>query len=294
MKITVTGSLGNIGKNLIPILTKAGHQVIAISSNADRKADIEALGAQAAIGSVSDADFLTEAFTGADAVFAMTPPNLGGSNIINNTVKAGQAFATAFKNAGVKKVVMLSSIGADLPAGTGPIEGLYHIEQIYNQLEGIAVTYLRAGYFYTNYYNDVPVIKNAGLIGSNLPATALIPLVHPADIAQAAAEELQYPVEGRKVRYIVSDYRAAADIARVIGETIGKPDLPWVEFSDEQALQGMIQAGVPAEIAGLYTAMGASLKSGAIQQHFIQTGAPVNGATKMEDFANEFAIVYNS
>ncbi len=294
MKITVTGSLGNIGKNLIPILTKAGHHVTAISSNADRSADIEALGAQAAIGSVSDAAFLTEAFTGADAVFAMTPPNLGGSNIINNTVKAGQAFATAFKNAGVKKVVMLSSIGADVTASTGPIEGLYHIEQIYNQLEGIAVTYLRAGYFYTNYYNDTPLIKNAGIIGSNLPATASIPLVHPADIAVAVAEELQQPATASKIRYIVSDYRTAADIASTIGAAIGKPKLPWVEFSDEEALQGMTQAGVPAEIAGLYADMGASLKSGAIQQDFIQTGAPVNGATKLEDFANEFAVVYNN
>ncbi|MCH5718473.1 SDR family oxidoreductase [Niabella hibiscisoli] len=103
MKITVTGSLGNIGKNLIPILTKAGHQVTAISSQADRKADIEVLGATAAIGSVTDAAFLTEAFKNADAVFAMTPPNLGGSNIIENTTNAGKAFATAFKNAGVKK-----------------------------------------------------------------------------------------------------------------------------------------------------------------------------------------------
>lgn len=294
MKITVTGSLGNIGKNLIPILTKAGHQVTAISSNADRRADIEALDAQAAIGSVSDAAFLTEAFKGADAVFAMTPPNLGGSNIIDNTVKAGQAFATAFKNAGVKKVVMLSSIGADVPEGTGPIEGLYHIEQIYNQLEGISITYLRAGYFYTNYYNDVPLIKNAGIIGSNLPATASIPLVHPADIAIAAAEELQQTATGSKLRYIVSDYRAAADVAATLGAAIGKPELPWVAFTDEEALQGMTQAGVPAEIAGLYTAMGASLKSGAIQQDFIQTGAPVSGATKLEEFASEFAVVYNN
>lgn len=292
MKITVTGSLGNIGKNLIPLLTGAGHEVTAISSNIERKKDIEALGAKAAIGSVSDSSFLTAAFSGADAVFAMTPPNLGGSNVIANTVAAGKALAAAISASGVKRVVMLSSIGADVPTGTGPIEGLYQIEQIYNQLEGVSVTFLRAGYFYTNYYNDIPLIKNAGIIGSNFPATALIPLVHPADIAAAAAEELQQTAAGSKVRYIVSDYRAAADVASTIGAAIGKPELPWVAFTDEEALQGMTQAGVPEEIAGLYTSMGASIRNGAIQQDFIQTAAPVTGTIRLEDFAKEYAAAF--
>jgi uncharacterized protein YbjT (DUF2867 family) len=292
MKITVTGSLGNIGKNLIPILTGAGHEVTAISSNIKRKADIEALGAKAAIGLVSDTNFLTAAFSGADAIFAMTPPNLGGSHIIENTTNAGKAFAAAITASGVKKVVMLSSIGADVPGGTGPIEGLYYIEQIYSQLEDVSVTFLRAGYFYTNYYNDIPLIKNAGIIGSNFPATALIPLVHPADIAAAAAEELQQTATGNKVRYIVSDYRPAADLASTFGAAIGKPELPWVAFNDEEALQGMVQAGVPEEIAGLYTSMGAAIRNGAIQQDFIQTGAPVTGTIKLEDFAKEYAAAF--
>jgi uncharacterized protein YbjT (DUF2867 family) len=292
MKITVTGSLGNIGKNLIPILTGAGHEVTAISSNIARKADIEALGAKAAIGSVSDSNFLATAFSGADAIFAMTPPNLGGSHIIENTTNAGKAFAAAITASGVKKVVMLSSIGADVPGGTGPIEGLHHIEQIYSQLEDVSVTFLRAGYFYTNYYNDIPLIKNAGIIGSNFPATALIPLVHPADIAAAAAEELQQTATGNKVRYIVSDYRPAADVASTFGAAIGKPELPWVAFTDEEALQGMVQAGVPEEIAGLYTSMGAAIRNGAIQQDFVQTAAPVTGVIKLEDFAKEYAAAF--
>ncbi|WP_114790905.1 NAD(P)H-binding protein [Niabella yanshanensis] len=292
MKITVTGSLGNIGKNLIPILTGAGHDVTAISSNIERKADIEALGAKAAIGSVSNSNFLTTAFSGADAIFAMTPPNLGGSHIIENTTNAGKAFAAAIIASGVKKVVMLSSIGADVPSGTGPIEGLYHIEQIYSQLEGVSVTFLRAGYFYTNYYNDVPLIKNAGIIGSNFSDTISIPLVHPVDIATAAAEELQRPAAGNQVRYIVSDYRPAADVASTIGAAIGKPELPWVAFTDVEALQGMTQAGVPEEIAGLYVAMGSGLRNGTIQEDFVQTAAPVTGVIKLEDFAKEYATAF--
>lgn len=222
----------------------------------------------------------------------MTPPNLGGENVITNTTKAGKAFATAFQAASVKRVVMLSSIGADLPNGNGPIKGLYHIEQIYNDLEGIAFTFLRAGYFYTNLYNDIPVIKGMSAIGANYPADTIVPFVHPDDIATAAAEELQRVPEGNEIRYVISDVRSAADVAEVLGTAIGEPALPWVEFTDEQSLQGMTQAGVPAEIANLYTEMGTGIRTGKIQSDFIQQASPVTGQIKLEEFAKDFAAKF--
>ena len=91
MKIIIGGSLGNIGKPLTQKLVKAGHNVVVISSQGARQSEIEALGAKSAIGLVNDGDFLARTFSGADAVFAMTPPNLGGSNVIANTVNAGEA-----------------------------------------------------------------------------------------------------------------------------------------------------------------------------------------------------------
>ncbi|MES2484442.1 MAG: NmrA family NAD(P)-binding protein [Bacteroidota bacterium] len=288
MKITIAGSLGNIGKPLTQILTGQAHHVTVISSSTERQAEIEALGAKAAIGSVNDADFLSGAFAGADAVFTMTPPNIGGSNIIANTTKAGEAFAAAIKQSGVKRVVMLSSIGADVPQGTGPIAGLYNIEQIFNGLNNIDITFLRAGYFYTNFYNDVPMIKHMDIMGGNFPENAQLVLVHPRDIAAAAAKALQGTSTGKNVEYIVSDVVTPAQVAKALGSAAGKPQLPWVEFTDEQSLQGMTQAGLPQEIAGLYTEMGAGLRTGIIAAHFIDTKAPVNGTTKLEDFAQEF------
>lgn len=292
MKITISGSLGNIGKHLTKKLIAAGHNVTVISSNSERKADIEALGAQAAIGSVSDAAFLKKAFAGADAVFAMTPPNMGGSNVVANTTNAGKALAEAIKESGVKRVVMLSSVGADKDGGTGPVTGVHNIEQIYNNLDNVSLTFLRAGYFFINYFNDVPLIKGAGIIGANYPANTTIPLVHPEDIATAVVEELQKDTPGKNVRYIVSDVRTTGDIAKVLGTAIGKPELPWVEFSDDQSLQGMTQAGIPEEIAKLYTEMGTALRKGIMQEDFIKNGSPVNGKIKLEDFAKEFAAKF--
>jgi uncharacterized protein YbjT (DUF2867 family) len=292
MKITIAGSLGNIGLPLTKKLVSAGHDVKVISSKAANQTAIEALGATAAIGSVTDAAFLEEAFTGADAVYVMTPPNLGGVNIIANTTAAGEAFSTAIQKSGVSRVVMLSSIGADIDGGTGPIAGLHKIEKIYEKLENVHVTFLRAGYFYNNFFNDIPVIKGAGIIGSNYPSDTHIPLVHPEDIALAVAEELENNVSAKNIRYIVGDVRTATDIAAALGHAVGKPELPWVEFTDEQSLQGMTQAGLPQEMAGLYVEMGVALRQGKLQSDFDAQGSPVTGNIKLEDFAKMFTEAF--
>jgi len=117
MKILVTGSLGNISKPLTEELVQKGHTVIVISSNPERKKDIEALGATAAIGSLEDVDFLVSTFTGADAVYCMVPPN----NYFDHNLdllayyrRLGTNYAQAIKQSGVKRVVNLSTIGGHL------------------------------------------------------------------------------------------------------------------------------------------------------------------------------------
>lgn len=290
MKIIITGSLGNVGRPLAQQLITEGHDITIISSNESKKGEIESLGAKAAIGSITDTNFLEATFKGADAVFAMTPPNMGGENIVENTVNVGKKYADAFRKTGVKRIVMLSSIGAESPIENGPIKGLHFIEKLYNDLENVSVTFLRAGYFYINFFNDIPLIKNAGIIGANYPQHINIPLVHPKDIAKAAAEELLKTSEGNQVRYIVSDLRQPIEISRILGSAIGKPDLPWVEFTDEESLNGMLQAGLPKEMAALYSEMGRGLRTGIVQADFIQRGSPVHGDIKLEEFAKEFAL----
>lgn len=294
MKIIITGSVGNVAKPLAQQLIREGHEITIVSSNENKKNEIETLGAKAAIGSITDLDFLIKTFEGADAAFLMTPPNMGGSKIVENTVSAGRNYAEAIKQTGVKRIVMLSSIGVESPVDNGPIKGLHFIEKFYNDLDNTSVTFLRAGYFYINFFNDIPLIKNAGITGANYPENAKVPFVHPTDIAKAAAEELVKNSEGKNVRYIVSDVRSASDVAKAFGHAIGKPELPWVEFKDEESLNGMLQAGVPQEMAELYTEMGLGIRTGVVQKDFIEHGSVVEGEIKLEEFANEFADRFNS
>ena len=152
MNFTITGSLGHISKPLAEILIAAGHQVTIISSDAAKVKAIEELGATAAIGSVEDVAFLTEAFSDKDAIYTMVPPNFGASNIREFISGTGKKYAEAIKASGVKRVVNLSSIGAHLDGGTGPISGLYDVEQTYSTLDGVAVKHLRPAFFYVNFF----------------------------------------------------------------------------------------------------------------------------------------------
>ncbi|WP_316818465.1 NAD(P)H-binding protein [Pedobacter nyackensis] len=292
MNFTITGSLGNISKPLAEILIAAGHQVTIISSSADKIKAIEELGATAAIGSVEDVAFLTEAFSGKDAIYTMVPPNFGASNIREFISGTGKKYAEAIKASGVKQVVNLSSIGAHLDGGTGPISGLHDVEQIYAELDGVAIKHLRPAFFYINFYGNIDMIKHAGILGSNYSAETPLVLVHPIDIAAVAAEELQQVFTGKSIRYIASDESTAGNVASVLGKAIGKPELPWVEFNDEDALQGMLQAGLPEVMAKSYVEMGDATRSGRLYEHYFNNKPSSFGKIKLEDFAAEFAKAF--
>src|SRR5215217_2316224 len=167
MKYTLTGSLGNTSKPLAQTLIAAGHEVTIITSNAERKQEIENLGAKAAVGSIYDVAFLTNVFRGADAVYTMVPPNYNADNYRAYIAAIGQNYADAITASGVKQVVNLSSIGAHLPSGTGPIAGIHDVENIFSTLENTAIVHVRAAFFYTNFYSNIEMVKHAGIIGAN-------------------------------------------------------------------------------------------------------------------------------
>ena len=221
----------------------------------------------------------------------MTPPNLGGGNVVANTIKAGTAILEGVLAAGVKRVVMLSSIGADKPSGNGPIAGLHQIENLYTQLTGVQTRFLRAGYFYLNFYNNIPLIKSAGIIGSNFPGDVKMPMVHTDDIANIAAEELLLQTTG--VRYVISDVQTPSTAANVLGNAIQIPTLPWIPFTDEEMVGGMTQAGIPLDIAEMYTEMGRGMGDGSIAADFFASGAEVAGKVRLEAFAKQFAEKYH-
>jgi uncharacterized protein YbjT (DUF2867 family) len=300
MKIIVTGSLGHISKPLTEELVGKGHSVTVISSKAERQKEIEALGAKAAIGTMTDADFLSATFKGADAVYVMEALGPGSYNDPNLDImaaisKLGNNYRQAIQQSGVKRVVHLSSIGAHTDQGNGLLAFHYHVEKILNQLPSdVSITFMRPVGFYNNLLGFIPTIKTQGMIVSNYGGDDKKPWVSPLDIAAAIAEEITTPFVGRKVRYVASEEITCNEIASILGAAIGKPDLKWIVIPDEQLLKGMIAAGMNPRIAAGLVEMNASgsTRSGKLYEDY-NRNRPTLGKVKVKDFAKEFAVVYN-
>jgi uncharacterized protein YbjT (DUF2867 family) len=290
-KYVITGSLGNISRPLVEGLVKQGKEVKVITSKADKTQEIEKLGAKALVGDVNDAAFVKEAFNDAEVVYTMIPPIWQTTDWRKDMNRIADNYMAALQGSQVKYVVNLSSVGADVGQGCGPVDGLYDFEQKLNKLQGIQIKHLRPSYFYHNLLAQIPMIKGAGIMGGNFGGNGTIFLVHPKDIAAAALEELlNLNFTGSSVRYIAGDEKKGQEIASTLGKAIGK-DLNWVEFTDEQQRQGLLGAGLPEAIANEYTNMGNALRNDFMQTDF-RKHKPTLSPIKLEEFANEFAAAY--
>jgi len=296
MKIIVTGSLGNVSKPLTEALVQKGHTVTVISSNSEKQKDIEALGAFAAIGSVEDIEFLTTTFSGTDVVYCMVPPNywFNGVDPIEYYRQIGNNYAQAIHQSGVKRVINLSSFGADLSEGTGFILGAHHVESILGRLSDVAVTHIRPTSFYNNLYGFIDMIKETGLIAANYGGEDKLAFASPADIAEAIAEEIETPPVNRKILYVSSDELTANQAARILGTAIGKPDLQWIIVSNEQMQKGLEATGLNSPIVSNLIELYACLHSGELTRDYERNKPGKFGKVKLVDFAKEFAIAYKN
>ncbi len=291
MKVVITGSLGHIGKPLAAGLVKKGHSVTVISSKPDRVKEIEATGASAAVGSVEDIVFLASAFADADAVYLMIPPDFSQPDQLEYYERLAKTYAKAVEQSGVKRIVYLSSYGAHLDKGTGFILGSNHGEIILNKLTGVAITYMRPGYFYYNLYAQTDMIKHRGIMGANYGGEDRLLLVAPADIAAAILEELEKPAEQRKIVYVASDDRSVTEIAKVIGAAIGKPDLSWIMFANDDFQKSLVSHGVPQHAAENLVELGTAIHTGVLRTDYDKHKPPM-GKVKLEEFATEFALAF--
>ncbi|MDR6562419.1 MULTISPECIES: NAD(P)H-binding protein [unclassified Arcicella] len=297
MKIVITGSLGNISKPLTIALVEKGHSVTVISSKAERQKDIEAIGAQPAIGSMKDVDFLSATFNGADIVYVMEV--LGENAFFDPTVDViaeitsiGNNYKQAIEQSGVKNVVHLSSIGAHTDTGNGILAFHYNVENILKQLPNdVSIKFMRPVGFYYNMFAFIRTIKAQDVIVSNYGGDEREPWVSPLDIASVIAEEIEKPFDGREIRYIASDEASPNEVAKMLGEAIGKPDLKWIAITDEEMLNNMVAAGMNPQTAKGFVEMNASRRGGVLYEDYNRY-KPTLRNVKIVDFAKEFARVY--
>jgi uncharacterized protein YbjT (DUF2867 family) len=292
----ITGATGNTGKIISEQLLAAGKTVKVVGRSAERLADLTAKGGIPAVGDLADQDFLAQAFQGATAVYLVVPPKWDVTDWTAYQRSINASMVHAISTAGVKKAVLLSSQGAHLLEGAGPVSRMGELEQALQNIPGVDVLSLRPGFFMENLYGHIGLIKQAGIFGYTLQPDIKMPIVHTRDIAQVAFERLVALDFQEHTHAFIG---GAADltmpqVAAAIGQAIGKPDLAYVPFEPTAAKAGMMQSGIPETIADGYNELFDALNKGTYQEGYVRTPA-VTTPTSIDWFAeNEFKYAYQA
>lgn len=294
--LVITGASGNIGSKVAETLLARGEKVRVVGRDAAHLRGFVAKGAEAAIGNLNDTAFLSDALTGADAVFAMIPPNYAAIDFRVYQNEIGACIAEAIKKSGVKYIVNLSSQGAELPSGTGPILGLHDQEQRLNGLAGVNVLHLRPTYFMENLLMNISLINQMGIAGSAVRGDQRFAMIATKDIAARVAECLvRRDFTGKVVKDLLGQRDLTLDEAiAIIGNKIGWPELKYVQFPYADAEKGMVAMGISPDASRLFVEMSAALNDGlfaADRPRSVENTTP----TAIEEFAETtFAMAFES
>lgn len=291
----ITGATGNTGSEVVNRLLAEGKEVKAISRSEEHLHSFVEKGAIAAVGELEDTNFLAKTFEGATAVYAVIPPKWDLTEdwrVFQRRI--GNSIAEAIEKSGVKNVVVLSSNGAQLESGAGPVTGLHEFEERLKQIDGLNIMALRAGYFMQNFFGLVPMIENMGIFGYSLKADVKTPIVHAKDIGEVAAKHLlSLDFKGFNSVFVSgAEDLTMNEVAEILGKEIGKPNLKYMQFSREDAINRMVQNGIPQTIAEGYDELFNALNEGHYLNDYKRTPESTT-PTSLKDFArNEFSHAF--
>lgn len=259
--ITVLGATGRVGGRVTALLRERGETVRAVARSAGRLAGP---GVEPWAGELTDVALLTAACTGADAVFVMTPADEGAVDHAAAHAARVDAIAAAVAAARVPYTVALSSLGADLAAGTGFVAGLHLLEQ---RLGAAAdrLLLLRPGWFAENVGAALPVVRAEGVLVDALDPDVALPVVAVRDVAAAAAEALLARRETGVRELLGPADLTPAEQAAVLGRALGRPEIGYVRLPDEQMAGALVGAGFSAAAAAAHLGMTAALNEGRIR-----------------------------
>ena len=292
--IVITGATGNTGKSAVEALLAKGEKVRVVGRDAAKLEQFVRKGAEAFVGDVEDAASMTKAFSGATVVYLVIPQALHLEDFRAYQERISDAFASAVSTARVSYAVTLSSIGAKHAEGTGPIVGLHNMEQKLNRIPGLNVLHLRPTYFMENFLMSMEPIRSMGMFPGTMPAGAVFQAIATRDIGAYAAGRLHArDFSGSSTQELLGPRDITMkDVASIIGQAIGKPNLQYMQVPFAMLEPALIQMGLPKSSAELMIEMGKGANAGLLAPEETRS-AKSTTPTTLEWFASEiFAPAY--
>jgi len=292
--ITVFGATGHTGGAAAAHLLKAGKKVRVVARHAEKLAGLKKSGAEVRVGDIAEAQLARDALVGSEAAYLLIPPNMTTNDMPAYQSRIVDNLSSAIEAAGVRYVVLLSSIGAHHKEGTGPIVAVHHFEERLRKIKGLNSLFLRAGYFMENTFMGMGSIKAQGVYAQPMPADAAIAMIASSDIGAYAGRRLErLDFSPNTVIHLLGPKPVSQnEVVATIGKAIGKP-IRYVQSSFEDMEKGMLQAGLSRSVVDVFMEMARASAKGLVAP---EEGGPIeHGPTTFETFAKEvFAPAYRA
>jgi len=257
----VTGATGNTGGVVARQLLDAGRKVRVLVRDPARAKALADRGAEVVTGDVFDEAALAAAAAGAEGLYLLSPPDMRAPDFVASRRLQMESAIRAARTAGVGHVVLLSSIGAQHAAGTGPVVTVHHAEQAL-RASGLPVTFVRAAYFTANWAAVLPAARQDGVLPSFIPATSSIPMVDTRDIGTVAARALLAGPRGTRIIELAGPQEVSpTDVAAAVGRLLGRP-IQVVEAPLTAVIPTFTSFGISENVAGLYRELFQAIHTG--------------------------------
>lgn len=292
MKIAITTSSGHVGSAVADFLLDFGGDIHVKLLARRRKSILDQFvnrGAELVIGSQDDQDYLVSATSDIDALFWVTPPPFGSDKVREVQNRFGKAGAAAIRTNGIKRVVNLSSIGAQLLSGVGPINGLYDVEGLLDEVAE-NITHLRPGFFFENLLMQLDSIRKWGRISLPVSGSRTFPMIASKDIGRIAAHRLADQIwTGQYIRELHGSADLCFDeVAEILTNVIGRK-IVYIKCSKEEMRHVLFETGMSDNMVDLMLEMYDAFESGTLQPlepRSTQSTTP----TTLEEFAHEVIL----
>lgn len=272
----VLGATGQTGSAVVSHLLDRKASVRAYVRSEPKAHALRERGVDVAAGTMEDVAALTEALRGATGVYLMLPNDFESEDFVADGERRARGYAEAVRAAGVKRVVGLSSIGAQHASGHGVTGREHRFERAFSDHPG--ATFVRAGYFVENWAGVLEAAKGAGVLPTFLDPNKAIPMVATADIGATIAEQLLAPQGPRVVELAGPIDPSPNDVAAALGEVLGRT-LQVVVEPLEKVAPMFEQLGFSPHIAELVQLLYGSYQAGTMTFE----GEPRRGTTALRD-----------
>jgi uncharacterized protein YbjT (DUF2867 family) len=223
----VVGASGQVGSAIVEHLVSKNEPVKAVIRNPDKAKELQNLqNVSVEIADAFDLPALQKAFKNGSSVLLMTPDNPDSDDVMGDTKTMLNNYKKAIEGSAIKKIVGLSSMGAQYETNSGSLKMSFMLEHNFSE-SNVQKIFVRPAYYYSNWMELIAVIQEQGVLPTFFPIDLKIPMCSPLDVAKFLADQMSNAIEGEPIYEVEGpEWYSSSDIANAFAKVLNRDVVP--------------------------------------------------------------------